>query len=281
MQSHRHQSELVCQFALPGTSLRVWEATAFLLLLLPGLALGQAQLPVMVKSVKQVSASQATASTVAETDKPLVVTERIIDARILPLFGERSKSPRQIEEEIQFLNDCDQSFATREEASRFFTTRGWEYVAEAQLDTAAYRFNLAHILDDKNPDAYWGLGVVSYQRSQLAEAVRMLKRGVALSDTNAIMMTDLATVELEQYQVKSDTVSLADAREHLQKALFLRPDHAVAYSKLSIASYLQADYQSAWLYLHKAYKIEIASLDLTYIQQLLAKLPDPLGVFKQ
>ena len=286
MQSYRQQSVLVCQLALPGTSPRAWELTVFFLLLLPGLVLGQAQLPVMIKSVKQapaqtsdLSASHATASTVADIDKPLTAAERVVDARILPLFAERSKSPRQIEEEIQFLNDCDQSFTTREEASRFFTARGWEYIAEAQLDTAAYRFNLAHILDDKNPDVYWGLGVVSYQRSQLTEAVRMLKRGVALSDTNAIMMTDLATVELEHYQVKSDTASLADAREHLQKALFLRPDHAVACSKLSIASYLQADYRSAWLYLHKAYKIEISSLDLTYIQQLLAKLPDPLGVF--
>lgn len=297
MQSHRKQSGIVDQPYALGTSLRAWEATALFLLLLPGLAFGQARTPVMVKATKQVSAkasevhtpdsqtadlstAQVIASMNAESTKKTVVTERVIDARILPLFGERSKSPSQIEDEIHFLNDCDQNFTTREEASQFFASRGWEYIAEAQLDTAAYRFNLAYILNDKNPDVYWGLGVVSYQRNQLTDAVRMLKRGVALSDTNAVMMTDLATVELEQYQAKSDTASLEDAREHLQKALFLRPDHATAYSKLSIASYLQADYRSAWMYLHKAYKLEISSLDLTYLQELLAKQPDPLGVFK-
>ncbi len=254
----------------------------------------------MVKAMKQVpaktvevhapdshtadlSASRGMASTATESKKARVValpTERVIDARIIPLFGERSKSHSQIEEEIGFLNDCDQNFTSRAEASQFFAARGWEYVSEAQLDTAAYRFNLSYILNDKNPDVYWGLGVISYQRGQLAEAVRMLKRGVALSDTNAVMMTDLATVELEQYQTKSDTVSLEDSREHLQKALFLRPDYALAYSKLSIASYLQADYRSAWMYLHKAYKLDIASLDLTYLQELLAKQPDPSGIFK-
>ncbi|WP_375444124.1 tetratricopeptide repeat protein [uncultured Fibrella sp.] len=297
MQSHRKQSGLVDQPYTSGTSLRAWEATALFLLLLPGLAFGQARTPVMVKATKQapakasevhtpdshtadLSTAQAMASVNAESTKKAVVAERVVDARILPLFGERSKSPGQIEDEIHFLNDCDQNFTSREEASQFFASRGWEYIAEAQLDTAAYRFNLAYILNDKNPDVYWGLGVVSYQRNQLTDAVRMLKRGVALSDTNAIMMTDLATVELEQYQAKSDTASLEDAREHLQKALFLRPDHATAYSKLSIASYLQADYRSAWMYLHKAYKIEISSLDLTYLQELIAKQPDPLGIFK-
>ncbi|MEZ0540797.1 tetratricopeptide repeat protein [Fibrella arboris] len=296
MQTHRKQSGSVYQPYVLGTSLRAWEATALLLLLLPGLALGQARTPVMVKATKQAPTKQSdvhapdshtadlsTAREIASANsepKKAIVAERVIDARILPLFGERSKSPSQIEEEIRFLNDCDQNFTSREEASQFFASRGWEYIGEAQLDTAAYRFNLAYILNDKNPDVYWGLGVVSYQRNQLTEAVRMLKRGVSLADTNAVMMTDLATVELEQYQAKADTASLEDAREHLQKALFLRPDHALAYTKLSIASYLQADYRSAWMYLHKAYKIEISSLDLTYLQELLAKQPDPLGVFK-
>lgn len=297
MQSHRKQSGIAYQPHPSGTLVGAWEAVALLLLLLPGLTLGQARTPVMVKATKQaptktsethtpdshtadLSALRVSTSPQAETTKSAVVPERVIDSRILPLFGERSKSPGQIEDEIRFLNDCDQNFTSREEASQFFAARGWEYLTDAQLDTAAYRFNLAHILNDKNADVYWGLGVISYQRNQLTDAVRMLKRGVALSDTNAVMMTDLATVELEQYQAKSDTASLADARDHLQKALFLRPDHATAYSKLSIASYLQADYRSAWMYLHKAYKLDISSLDLTYLQELLAKQPDPLGVFK-
>ena len=269
----------------------VWRwQTATLLLLLPIWAVGQAQTPVLVKASQQVpvvgtnvpdpTLADRLAKPAGADNVPTALPARTVDPRIIPLFGERSKTPRQIEDEINFLTDCDQNFSSRQEASRFFTARGWEYIAEARLDTAAYRFNLAFLADDKNPDVYWGLGVVSYQRGQLTEAVRLLTRGVALADTNAVILTDLATVELEQYQAKADTASLTDAREHLQKALFLNPANAPAYAKLSIASYLQADYRTAWTYLHKAYRIDLAIIDLTYVQELLAKEPDPTGVFK-
>ncbi|MBO0930779.1 hypothetical protein J2I48_07250 [Fibrella sp. HMF5036] len=255
------------------------------LLLLPVLAVGQAQTPVMVSASR---AAKAATNPKAVTPKEVAPTadvvekapERVIDSKILPLFGERSKSPSQIEEEIRFLNDCDQNFTNRTEASQFFAARGWEYVAEAQLDTAAYRFNLANLLDDKNADAFWGLGVVSYQRNQLGTAIKMLKRGASLADTNAVLLTDLATVELEQYQAKQDTASMVDAREHLAKAIFLRPDHATAYMKLSLANYLEANYGDAWLYVHKAYTTNISSVDLDYIHELLLKQPDPVGLFK-
>ncbi|MBO0939356.1 hypothetical protein J2I47_22575 [Fibrella sp. HMF5335] len=257
------------------------------LLLLPVLAVGQAQTPVMVSASRAAKAA-ANAKTVTapkETAKTAdvvtnAVVERVIDVKILPLFGERSKSPLQIEDEIRFLNDCDQNFTSRHEASQFFAARGWEYIAEAQLDTAAYRFNLANLLDDKNADAFWGLGVVSYQRNQLGTAIKMLQRGASLADTNAVLLTDLATVELEQYQAKQDTASMVNAREHLARAIFLRPDHATAYMKLSLANYLEAKYGDAWLYLHKAYTTSITSVDLDYVHELLAKQPDPIGLFK-
>ena len=295
MQYHHHQPGFVYQLRRPIRSFRSWEAAA-LLLLLPMVSVGQAQTPVMMKVTKPAAARSASThvpdSHTADLSaaRPIAATStgeaipaptiRVVDSRIIPLFGERSKSPNQIEDEIRFLNDCDQNFTSRGEASSFFASRGWEYIADAQPDTAAYRFNLAYILNDRNPDVYWGLGVVCYQRSMLTDAVRLLKRGAALADTNAVLLVDLATVELEQYQSKQDTASLTDSRDHLQKALFLRPDHGLAYAKLSIASYLQADYRSAWTYLHKAYKLDLATLDLTYVQQLIAKEPDPLGVFK-
>lgn len=274
-------SRFIAARNVPTTHQLVWG-----MLLLPVLAVGQAQTPVMVSASRAAKANadhksvalKETAKVADVAEKP--VPERVIDVKILPLFGERSKSPSQIEEEIRFLNDCDQNFTSRQEASQFFAARGWEYIAENQLDTAAYRFNLANLLDDKNADAFWGLGVVCYQRSQLGAAIKMLHRGVSLSDTNAVMLTDLATVELEQYQAKQDTASMVDAREHLAKALFLRPDHATAYMKLSLANYLQANYTDAWLYLHKAYTNSISSVDLDYVRELLAKQPDPVGLFK-
>lgn len=198
----------------------------------------------------------------------------------LPLFGERPKTAAQINEEIHFLNDCDRNFGSRAEASGFFADRGWDYVKDGQLDTAAYRFNLSWLLNNRNVDAYWGLGVVCYQKNQLPDAIRMLKKGLAVADTNVALLTDLATVEIKQYQEKPNSLVLADAESHLQRAVVISPTNAASYQKLSVVHYLKADYAKAWEYYHQARTLDISALDLGYLSELLAKQPDPKGVFK-
>jgi len=197
----------------------------------------------------------------------------------VPLFGERPKTAEQIDQEIHFLNDCDRNFASRSDASNFFSARGWDYVADRQLDTAAHRFNLAWLLNDSNADAYWGLGVVCYQKNQLPDAIRMLKRGLSIADSNIVLMTDLASVEIKQYQQKQEADVLADAESHLQRATLLNPN-ALSYQKLSVVYYLKADYIKAWAYFHQAVNLDRSSLDIGYLSDLLAKLPDPERIFK-
>lgn len=200
--------------------------------------------------------------------------------RVTPLFGERAKSGEQIEFEINFLNDCDQNFSNRAEASGFFAARGWDYLGESQLDTAAYRFNLAWLLNDKNVDAYWGLGVVCYQQSKLDQSIRMLSKGLALVDTNAVLMTDLATVELMQFQAKKDPHHLNEAENHLTRALALLPDNATAHVKMALLQYTKADYAKAWEHIHQARKLDFSAIDLSFLADLTAKEPDPKGFFK-
>lgn len=200
--------------------------------------------------------------------------------RTMPLFGERAKSGDQIMFEINFLNDCDQNFSNRPEASQFFAARGWDYLGESQLDTAAYRFNLAWLLNDKNVDAYWGLGVVCYQQNKLDQAIRMLSKGLALADTNAVLMTDLATVELMQFQVKKNSKHLTEAEYHLTKALTILPDNATAHMKMALLQYTKADYGRAWEHIHQARRLDFSAIDLSLLSELSAKQPDPKGFFK-
>ncbi|WP_345271389.1 tetratricopeptide repeat protein [Nibrella viscosa] len=201
-------------------------------------------------------------------------------AHVLPLFGERPKTAEQIGREIQFLNECDQNFTSRQEASQFFSARGWDYLSEGQLDTAAYRFNLSWLLNDKNSDAYWGLGVVSYQRNDLPQAVRMLKKGLNVADTNVVLMTDLATVQIRLYQEKQDLNELNDAESLLQKSLTIVPNNPNAFVKLALVNYERTEYAKAWEYFHKARILDISVIDLTFLNELLSKQPDPQGVFK-
>ena len=198
----------------------------------------------------------------------------------LPLFGERPKTAAQIDAEVHFLNDCDQNFASRHEASDFFSARGWDYISSGQLDTAAHRFNLSWLLNDRNADAYWGLGVVCYQKNQLSDAIRMLKRGLAVSDSNTVLMTDLAALQIKSYQLKPDPAELTDAEKHLQRAVTISPGSADSYQKLSLVSYLKGDFARAWDYFHQARTLNLAVLDLSYLNELLVKSPDPKGIFK-
>ena len=219
----------------------------------------------------QPTTAPTTDSVAPETDDPVST---------LPLFGERPKTTAQIDQEIHFLNDCDRNFASRIEASGFFADRGWDYVASGQLDTAAHRFNLSWLLNDRNADAYWGLGVVCYQKNNLTDAIRMLRKGLDVADTNVVLMTDLATVEIKQYQQKGQTTDLTEAEQHLQKALTIGPANAGSYQKLSFINFLKTDYDKAWEYFHQARSLDLSVLDLAYLNDLLAKRPDPKGVFK-
>lgn len=238
-------------------------------------ALVDAQSSQLITSARTAGAS---ATTAGRTTSATATT--LQNARVLPLFGEQSKTAEQIGQEIQFLNSCDQNFASRPEASQFFAARGWEYIAESQLDTAAYRFNLAWLLNPKNADAYWGLGVVCYQQNKLPDAVRMLKKGLVVADTNAVLMTDLATVQIKQYELTRDTTDLREAETLLHRSVALLPANATAMMKLSLVNYVRADYKQAWEYFHKARTIDISALDLVYLNDLMAKLPDPQGLFK-
>ena len=197
----------------------------------------------------------------------------------LPLFGERAKTTAQIDADIHFLNDCDRNFASRPEASTFFAARGWDYIADGQLDTAAHRFNLSWLLNHKNVDAYWGLGVVCYQKNQLPDAIRMMRKGLAVDDSNEVLLTDLATVEIKQFQQKPEDEMLAQAETHLQRAIAASAS-ASSYQKLSVVYFLKANYSKAWEYFHQARALDLATLDIGYLNELLAKQPDPQGIFK-
>ncbi len=262
---------------------------------LPVLVQAQVKLPVVMTSARanRTMVAPNRPATLTETKKvaepvapasidttPTTAPAVAANINLLPLFGERSKTAEQIDYEIRFLSDCDQNFGSRDEASQFFAARAWEYVGESQLDTATHRFNLAYLLNDKNADAYWGLGVVCYQKNNLTDAIRMLKRGMAVSDTNAVLMTDLATVQLAQFQAQHDSLELEEAQTNLLKAIALKPDYPTAHLQLSLLHYLRADYGKAWEYLHHARTIDFSSLDLKYLDELMKKQPDPRGVFK-
>jgi hypothetical protein len=135
----------------------------------------------------------------ADGSLPAPATEPGRPARLQPLFGGLSvaDATRLIGEKQ--LAAIAASFASRAEASTFFANKGYEYLGENQPDTAAYRFNLAWLLNPQNADAFRGLGILASRQPTPDAAIALLTQGLALAPANASILSDLGSSHLIRY----------------------------------------------------------------------------------
>jgi len=196
------------------------------------------------------------------------------------LYGSKPLSKADQKELNEFVASCDASFGSRAEAVAFFAERAWEYVATARLDTATQRFNLISALDPKSVDAFWGLGVISFQRGDNDLAIRLLNKGLEIDSTQSMMRVDYAIVKLDCYQKGLDCGTLDEVETELKHALAQDPKNANAWMKRCQVAYYKENYELAWTYFHEARMADILQLDLNFGSLLAAKMPDPKGIFK-
>lgn len=201
-------------------------------------------------------------------------------ARLQPLFGGLSPAQAtQVIGEAQ-LKAIAASFASTAEASEFFAKKGFEYLSENQPDTAAYRFNVAWLLNPRNADAYRGLGIVASAQPTPDAAIGLLTKGLDLAPTNTLLLSDLGTTYLIRYGQSKKKKDLATGMDLLQRAVAADANNAGAWQQLARGYYYQEKYAEAWDAVHKGQAQSVSSLDFTLISDLLAKLPDPQGTFK-
>lgn len=220
-------------------------------------------------------------STMRPADTSTKTTIAVKNPHLLPLFGETAKTSEQIAFEINFLNDCDKNFETRKEASEFFSSRGWDYLKEGELDTACYRFNLSYLLNPNNADIYWGLGVVCYQQGQFVDAERMLRKGVDIDSSNVGLLVDLATVDLINFKQTQEKWELLEAERILDRAEKLDSVNANTYLKKSVLEFHKGNYEAAWTYIHRTRVLDAEMLDYQFLSELLSKKCDPQGIFSE
>ena len=201
-------------------------------------------------------------------------------ARLQPLFGGLTPAQAtQIIGEAQ-LKAIAASFNSPAEASTFFTTKGFEYLNENKPDTAAYRFNLAWLLNPQNAEAYRGLGIMASAQPTPDAAIGLLAKGLTLAPASAPMMSDLGASYLIRYGQTKKKKDLAAGFDLLQRATATEPTNATAWQQLARGLYYQEKYPEAWVAVHKGQALSVSSLDFGLISELLAKLPDPQGMFK-
>ena len=202
-------------------------------------------------------------------------------SRLQPLYGGASPAQAQQFVGAAVLADIDRSFGSRPEASKFFSTKGFEYLLEHQPDTAAVRFNLAWVLDPQNPDAYRGLAVLLNQRQAPdADVQALLLQGLAVAPTNSALLTDAATITFDRYTQTKKKKDLTEAASYIQRALLADANNANAWQTQARIRFAQEDYAGAWEAVHKGQNLNMSSLDFDLISQLKDTLPDPQGTFK-
>ncbi|MCC3156344.1 hypothetical protein LJ737_03795 [Hymenobacter sp. 15J16-1T3B] len=232
-------------------------------LLTAGLLLGR---PALAQKVKAKTKGAA-------TDVPAAAR------RLLPLFGGLTPEAAQQLVGAAFLQSADQSFASRAEASQFFSTKAYEYLREGQADTARYRFNLAWVLDPKNPAPYRGLGLLTASTSP-DESLALLNQALTLAPTDAQLLTDVGGVYLIRFEQTKKNKDLKTADDYLHRALATDANNAYAWQQLAWVQFKQENYPAAWESLHKSRNLDFSGIDFELISQLKEKLPDPQGMFK-
>jgi tetratricopeptide (TPR) repeat protein len=211
-----------------------------------------------------------------EAKKDSVIREQKYQA----LFGEKPLGLKDQKDLNQFLSSCDVSFASRNEAATYFSERAWEYLGEGRLDTAAFRFNYVNALNPLSVDAYWGLGVISFQRRDHELAIKLLEKGLSLDTTQSALRVDLATVKLNCFQTNLACGTPQEVEDLLAKSILQDPKNANAWMKRAQAAYYLGDIEKAWTYFHECRQLDILQLDINFSEYLLQKMPDPKGFFK-
>ena len=218
--------------------------------------------------------------TAANADGSLGTAPPARAARLQPLFGGLTPAKATLVLGEARLQAIAASFANKDEASAFFTTKGFDYLRENQPDTATYRFNLAWLLNPQNAEVYRGLGVIASAQSTPDEALALLTKGLALAPSSTLLMSDLGTTYLLRYNQTKKKKDLTAGVELLQRATTADPTSAATWQQLARGFYYQEQYAQAWDAVHKGQARSVSSLDFDLISDLLAKLPDPKGTFK-
>ncbi len=194
---------------------------------------------------------------------------------IIPLFGQQPKSKEEQESDQSFIKMCKENFGDLKEASIFFSDRGWDYVQESELDTAIHRFNLSYLLNPKNTEIYWGLGVVHFKQDDFCEAIKYLKMGTDIDSSNTALWQDLGMAELAHYEKNKDKETIKAAEKHLKTAVETDASNIQAWLKLAESEYILGNYYEAWQAVHSVKLLDENEIDQVFVKKLLAKRDDP------
>jgi len=174
------------------------------------------------------------------------------DMRLVPAFGERPKNAEQQASDSAFVAQMLATNPDRHACAGHLLGLGFDLLRQGNMVHAMYRFNHAYLMEPENPGIRSGYGAFFVALDRPEEAAVEYQKGLALDSANVPLLLDLATVELGMYHdhvaTEPDKAShaLGSAKEHVERAVALEPNNALARYKLAVCQMLRGDCSEAW-----------------------------------
>ncbi len=152
-------------------------------------------------------------------------------------------------------------------ASKDLAELGWSYLYRGDSLTAMKRFNQAWMFDRKNPDAFWGFGIIMGQRAKkenseknLIESVNLLRTAHELRPDDGRITGDLAVsyTLLGNYLKtlgKNGKQEHEKAEELFVEAYAREPNHAPIIYNWAVLKFHAGDYQACKKLISEAEKL--------------------------
>ena len=177
------------------------------------------------------------------------------DIRLLPEYGNVTKSKEQVEDDEELIKASLKADTTHRKASDHLVRLGFTYLSRGDLKTAMYRFNQGYLLDPKNENIYWGYGAIYGSFNDYQTAIVQYDKGLSINPRSSVILTDKATLYFVGFQQDNDHVKLDTAIDLLKKSYVIDANNTNTTYKLSICYFLNKDCTNAWKFYNECKKL--------------------------
>jgi len=198
----------------------------------------------------------------------------------LPFFGGVQKTPAQQEHDRQVVAEAIRRAGSRQNAEAMALQSGWAKLKAGDAVTAIKYFNLAWLIEPRNPDVLWGFGAALNQQHKFAPALEIYEQARRAKPGDAALLADYAYAWLSKgamadESVEQRTASFGKALALLDDSQKLNPRNPMLYANRAMIRYFQARYREAWAEVDKAEALAPGSVDQRFLRDLSARLPRP------
>jgi tetratricopeptide (TPR) repeat protein len=183
-----------------------------------------------------------------QIDHPNWQEESKDNIRLLPEYGNVTKTKNQKEADDDFIKLSLQQDGSREKASEHMVESGFSYLYRNDLKTAMYRFNQAWLLNPKNENAYWGFGAVYFMFNDFENAMTQYTKGLKINPESSNILTDKATLYLTKFNTTGGKVNLDSATTIFKRSYLVDPKNQNTLFKLSACYFLNDNCKDARKY---------------------------------